>query len=271
MLIKKNRGKTGEEVSGIMKESKGRIREKLKKIRKGESEKGLSRSCFEGQYGSRTGYCVSCRNRDKDFEEDGPGPGAYSVSIVEKKKGGVIGKSKRNELVCGIDGPGPGAYENVRKAFVPSWSFKMGKKKEVRENTPGPGMYETAKLSPGIAHSAPKAKKNTTLQGNFIPGPGAYSTCLFSSTKYTIGKSKRTLLFSETCTPGPGDYELVKPSHSPIIKFSKQIRILTNPKINTPGPSDYTPKTILKSSSFSFTKAPKISIFSKHTKKRPLK
>lgn len=247
---------TGEIMPGNSEEKTGKTNENLKKSSKWKSVRSLI--TFVKKLKEKSG--IKHSDTKKNIEMS-PGPGTYSINYVEKKrKGGVIGKSKGHDFVTKLSGPGPGAYDSLVKPSTPSWSFKMSEKMVLQNDTPGPGKYEPFKLRSGIAHSTPKAKKNLLFQGNSTPGPGAYSSKGFSSTKYSIGKSKRYMC-SNTRTPGPCDYSYSKPSHSPKIKFGKQLRSHHLQINENPSPASYTPKQIKKSRSFTIPKASKTSIF----------
>lgn len=206
-------------------------------------------------------------------KEDTPGPGAYSLTSVDKgkytaSKSYGFGTSPR-ETVRGDSSPGPGQYtfDRTHSGSGTKVGFgtaqRLGRRGFVQERVPGPGAYNHSERmgTEGIKYSVRSALSNRSSAET--PGPGSYhtptaDTCAAatnvargrspgagsraraSSPKWGFGTSPRELR-SPTSTPGPGSYSLGQREGATrsAPKYSMGTRRSTNRSPETPGPGHY--------------------------------
>jgi hypothetical protein len=195
-------------------------------------------------------YSIKGKNSEKDLKT--PGPGAYSPRfIVNKSLAGTIGKAKRNEIFVGLNTPGPGKYDQGNAKFeAPSWSFQGSRDNSFLNCAPGPGRYETVDLNKSSGAAALTSRRQELFFATIGPGPAAYDSHNNSMNGYTIGKSKRPELISDT--PGPGSYESHSLSHSFSARFGNERRRTLEQLKDTPGSNVYCPSILDKTPSFTF-------------------
>ena len=173
-----------------------------------------------------------------------PGPGAYSVSHLEKTKSRVpsvaLGTGGRKEKER-EESPGPGQYNPSGKGLGgPKWSLGSKPRGDLNSTTPAPGSYD-------IPSSTQKGgftmgRKTTAQDSSPGPGPGAYlSTSLrTSSPGFSVGKCSRgTTAKSQDKSPGPGAYTPTKLHTVPNTSFGKDRRLSLPGPERTPGPGAY--------------------------------
>lgn len=146
-----------------------------------------------------------------------PGPGSYDPmheTSLERFPSVRIGRSKRTFHTENSKlGPGPASYSmDLSTMSGPKWRFTTSSRQTSTEiQSPGPGAYQISSLKSGIAYSMSLSKK--AIKYNDTPGPGSYLTeKRESSPSAVIGSSERHRN-SNSCTPGPGAYNVEIEKH----------------------------------------------------------
>lgn len=159
-------------------------------------------------------------SRSFKYTSDSPGPNFAPPSTLSNN-GGVIGmRIKRKEN----DSPGPGHYSIREESPTKSYSFGKSPRYLKKETSSvSPVYYFPTLPNKGIGFRFTRAvrkdlfgcKSNLNSSESdgalLTPGPGSYNPkILNSSPKFTIPKSLRESRVETS--PGPGDYDIQKPS-----------------------------------------------------------
>jgi len=161
-------------------------------------------------------WSVAARIPPREIGKGMPGPGAYSMTAVEKDK---FHSSPKISIAGGQrDGkewgafPGPGQYAPpIHGKTLPKWGFgSEARLHEIkRSRTPGPGSYETRGNLDGL-HFSVSSRPEGSSKRSVTPGPGAYKPgydqIFESAPKSSFGSSSRSEL-AMSKSPGPGQYE----------------------------------------------------------------
>lgn len=123
---------------------------------------------------------ITSKNHLKPKKKRDPGPGHYPDKDVQFKKPVTkFAKDGRKEPGTRNNFPAPDVYNprmvQTEKNF---WKFPSHERfKDERRGfvTPGPGMYETQKMNPGLAKGIGGGKIGPSeVLDNGVPGPGTY-------------------------------------------------------------------------------------------------
>ncbi|CAG9315642.1 ODF3L2_2 [Blepharisma stoltei] len=186
-----------------------------------------------------------------------PGPGEYKIpgTIGNGPKAVLQG---RHETESNLLTPGPGHYSPNRLDGLLSYSFGMKFEKRIKNDSPGPGAYDTRTKqnnSPRAIFGSSK-KGFGSSSGRDSPGPGYYQTFTeATSPKIVFAKSKRDKADIQSASPGPGYYTISSDwSQCPkALLLSKPSGSSKNSEI--PGPGTYSPKVHEESFSYSIGNA----------------
>lgn len=205
----------------------------------------------------------SFRNRDslpqKQRKFDQPGPGAYTVTNVDKFKyggGARFGFGTGPRFQADVTKlPGPGAYSPFDPALSHGARFGFGTSlrsagKSTVHETPPPGTYDIrSDMGRGKSWTARGKPKPIVEAGLESPGPGAYTPNMKvyeHGARFSFGNAGREGLVksSERECPGPGAYMVSKTLGHDSQKFSIVSRPLgwDAPSTETrrsPGPGSY--------------------------------
>lgn len=217
-----------------------------------EGKKHISTSPGPGHYDQETND-FSIKDRSPAYKigssvrkdiiktNEHPGPGQYDTRNKDTGPKWGFGSDKKSKNVKN-DMPGPGAYESLTPKYNKGFSMTSRKLEKSCENYPGPGSYENKNriLSPSWSMGTQAKLKGLGVYKNEVPGPGAYTDNYVRphSTAPIIGSAKKGMKIETGQTPGPGAYEVIqKAVEGP--KFSMKGRDLKEHDDGIPGPGYY--------------------------------
>jgi hypothetical protein len=147
-----------------------------------------------------------------------PEPSRYRIKddlMYKTTSSWGMGYGKKTDLSKTLaDTPGPGSYE-MRSTITDGRKYGIGNKMDMfridRDNSPGPGSYQSEVVNLKKQHRSFKWSKSTRFDiknRNNSPGPGNYQpTSNFGGAKYGFGSFSRDKINKTDDVPGPGQYE----------------------------------------------------------------
>lgn len=136
-------------------------------------------------------------------------------------------------------------YKSIEAVKAISFTKAQRENESVVHDNPGPGYYDVSYFQESPKYKFPCQERGKMTVPNY-PSPFDYSIPGFTDDKGRNGVTilpKREIPRKDEWVPGPGSYDSKLPQIFPTFSIGKGKRPDLTPKITTPGPGEYSPKS----------------------------